>query len=133
MSRKTLKFYQYGESILSEFDLFKFEFTGVHQKYPPIGNNDLDVYCAGFIWSWNGYSGDGEIDFYKSSMCLCDERWERESIMRVSSDSKRQPTSGKNYSTLYNDKSLEPLFNIMLRELKIESAMSNEEWRDSLI
>lgn len=130
MSRKTLRFYRFGESILGEFDLFDYEFTGVHQKYPNRSNNDMDVYQADYLWSWNGYNGYGNIDFYKSSMTLCNKPGENESIMNVSSDSKRKPTSGKNYSTLYNDDSLEPLFNMMLQNLDISSAMSNEEWID---
>ena len=108
---------RFGESILSEYELFEYCFTEIHPKYPETSENDPDVYRATFVWSWNGYSGFGEIDFYKSQKCLCNIYGENTSNMTVSSSSKRQQPNGRGNCALYNDPSLAELFSKMLRSI----------------
>ena len=132
MSRKTLRMNQFGESILSELDLLQFNFKGVHQKYPQDDIRNLDVCTVEFDWAWNGYDGYGKIDFYKSSMTVCNQFGENFSNMTISSKSRRQQQNGRHNCALYNDQSLENLFNYMLedmlRDLDCSQILSRQEW-----
>lgn len=128
MSRKTLRFNRFGESILSEYDLFDFKFTMVHQKYPNNPQNNSDVYQAHFNWSWNGYSGYGELDFYRSNMCVCNTFGENFSNMTVASNSKKQQPNGRSNCALYNDPSLEGLFSRMLPFVDMSNAMLHDDY-----
>lgn len=132
MSRKTLKMNQFGECILSEYELFDYKFTTVHQKYPNNAENDPDVYQAHFNWSWNGYSGYGDIDFYKSKKRLCNTFGENFSNMTVASYSKKQQPNGRDNCALYNDSSLEELFNKMLYFVDLSNAMFYDDYINNM-
>ncbi len=114
MSKKALKINQFGECILSEYELFSFNFTTVRQKYPDKPECNPDIYQALFNWSWNGYSGNGEIGFYRSSMSICNSFGENYSNMTVASCLEKQQPTGRRNCALNNDPSLEALFNKML-------------------
>ena len=132
MSRKTLRMNRFGESILSEFDLFYYSIKSIHQKYPNNPNNDSDVYQVIFYWTWNGYEGCGKIDFYKSTSSLCSKFGENESEMSLSSNSKRIQPNGRNTCSLYNDKSLSQLFELILSKINLLNTMSYDEWINSI-
>lgn len=132
MSRKTLRMNRFGECILSEIDLFHYSVKGIHQKYPNNSNNDLNVYQVKFDWTWNGYEGFGEIDFYKQTATLCNKFGENFSNMTVSSKSKRQQPNGRHNCALYNDSSLSQLFELMLSQINLSNAISYEEWINSV-
>lgn len=114
MSGKTLRFNRFGESIMSEFNLFHYSVDKIHPKYSNSSEKDPDIYQVKFTWSWNGYDGYGEIDFFKSTITLCKEFGENFSSMTVSSNSKRQQPNGRSTCSLYNDSSLIPLFELIL-------------------
>lgn len=128
MSRKILKMNAFGESILDEYELFFYKLKNVHQKYPKNENNNPDVYQIEFDWEWNGYSGYGEIDFYKSTNKLCNEFGENMSNMTVSSKSKKQQPNCRNNCALYNNPSLEELFTKMINDFDTSKALSHDEW-----
>lgn len=127
MSRSTLRANRFGESILGEFDLFHYSVKGIHQKYPNHPNNDPNVYQVRFDWTWNGYEGYGEIDFYKSTSELCNRFGENFSNMTVSSKSRRQQPNGRNNCALYNDSSLSRLFELILSQIDLSDAISYDE------
>ncbi len=131
MSRKTLRFNRFGESILSEFDLFNFEFKHIYQRYPAKDSRQ-DICRAWFEWSWNGYKGYGEVDFYKSTNTVCNEKGENLSNMTIASYSQKQQVNGRSNCALYNDKSLEDLFNIMLKSADCSNILTYEEWLNEL-
>jgi len=128
MSRKTLRFNRFGDSILSEYNLFYYSIGIVHQKYPNNTQNNPDVYQVEFNWTWNGYDGYGEIDFYKSTSTLCKEFGENFSNMTVSSHSKKQQSNGRSNCALYNDSSLIKLFELMLSKINLANTISHSEW-----
>lgn len=130
--RKTLRINRFGESILSEFDLFPYSVKTIHQKYPNNKNTDSDVYQVNFNWTWNGYEGYGEIDFFKSTSLLCNSFGENFSNMTVSSKSKKQQSNGRNNCALYNDDSLSQLFESMLSKIDLTNPMSYDEWINSI-
>lgn len=130
--RKTLRINRFGESILSEFDLFSYSIKTIHQKYPNNKNTDSDVYQVNFNWTWNGYEGYGEIDFFKSTSLLCNSFGENFSNMTVSSKSKKQQLNGRNNCALYNDDSLSQLFESMLSKIDLTNPMSYDEWINSI-
>lgn len=130
--RKTLRINRFGESILSEFDLFSYSIKTIHQKYPNNKNTDSDVYQVNFNWTWNGYEGYGEIDFFKSTSLLCNSSGENFSNMTVSSKSKKQQPNGRNNCALYNDDSLSQLFESMLSKIDLTNPMSYDEWINSI-
>jgi len=117
MSRKELRMYNYGESILGEYHLFRcYNMLNAgfayHEKHKP------ELKKLTFDWEWNNYSGTGYIHFLEGTSTVINESGEKFSQMNVSSYSARKPTNGKMYSPLYNDESLEELFNIILRDAK---------------
>lgn len=128
MSRKALRMNCFGECILDEYDLFEYRFTTVHQKYPANPKNNPDVYQAHFEWSWNSYSGYGELDFYRSNMRVCNTFGENSSNMTVTSYSKKQQPNGRSNCALYNDPSLEGLFYRMLPSLDLSNAMLHDDY-----
>ena len=130
--RKTLRINRFGESILSEFDFFSYSVKTIHQKYPNNKNTDSDVYQVNFNWTWNGYEGYGEIDFFKSTSLLCNSFGENFSNMTVSSKSKKQQSNGRNNCALYNDDSLSQLFESMLSKIDLTNPMSYDEWINSI-
>ena len=132
MSRKTLRMNNFGESIFSEIELLKFDFNCIHQKYPQEDIGKSDICKASFNWSWNGYDGYGEIDFNKSNMKVCNQFGENFSNMTISSKSKKQQQNGRNNCALYNDQSLEDLFNLMLRNLDCSLILSYKEWIEQI-
>lgn len=132
MSKKTLRMHRFGECILSEIELFNYSVKNIHQKYPNNPNNDSDVYQVKFNWTWNGYEGYGEIDFYKRTSTLCNKTGENYSNMTVSSKSKRQQPNGRNNCALYNDSSLNQLFEFILSQINLTDTMSYEEWIASM-
>ena len=123
---------RFGESILSAFDLFYYSVKTIHQKYPNNKNNDSDVFQVNFNWTWNGYEGYGEIDFFKSTSLLCNKFGENFSNMTVSSKSKKQQPNGRNNCALYNDDSLSQLFELMLSKIDLTNPMSYDEWINSI-
>lgn len=132
MSRKTLRMNRFGESILSEFELFYYSIKTIHQKYPNNPNNDSDVYQVRLNWIWNGYEGYGQIDYYKSTSSLCNKFGENESELFISSKSKRKLPNGRNTCSLYNDKSLSRLFELILSKINLSNTMSYDEWINSI-
>ena len=132
MSRKTLRMNRFGESILSEFELFYYSIKTIHQKYPNTPNNDSDVYQVRLNWIWNGYEGYGQIDYYKSTSSLCNKFGENESELSISSKSKRKQPNGRNTCSLYNDKSLSRLFELILSKINLSNTMSYDEWINSI-
>ena len=132
MSRKTLRMNNFGECILSEIDLFNYSVKNIHQKYPNGSNNDPDVYVVYFSWTWNGYEGFGEIEFYKQTSTLCNKFGENFSNMTVSSKSQRQQPNGRSNCALYNDSSLSKLFELMLSQIDLSKTMSHDEWLKSI-
>lgn len=130
--RKTLRINRFGESILSEFDLFSYSVKTIHQKYPNNKNTDSDVYQVNFNWTWNGYEGYGEIDFFKRTSLLCNRFGENFSNMTISSKSKKQQPNGRNNCALYNDDSLSRLFESMLSKIDLTNPMSYDEWINSI-
>lgn len=132
MSRKTLRMNRFGESILSEFELFYYSIKTIHQKYPNNPNNDSDVYQVRLNWIWNGYEGYGQIDYYKSTSSLCNKFGENESELSISSKSKRKQPNGRNTCSLYNDKSLSRLFELILSKINLSNTMSYDEWINSI-
>lgn len=129
---KTLRMNRFGESILSEFELFYYSIKTIHQKYPNNPKNDSDVYQVRFNWTWNGYEGYGEIDFFKSTSRLCNRFGENFSNMTVSSKSKKQQPNGRNNCALYNDDSLGQLFELMLSKIDLTNPISYDEWINSI-
>jgi hypothetical protein len=109
-------------------DLFYYSIKAIRQKYPNNPNNDSDVYQVNFNWTWNGYEGCGKIDFYKSTSSLCNKFGENESEMSISSNSKRKQPNGRNTCSLYNDKSLSQLFELILSKINLSNTMSYDEW-----
>ena len=132
MSRKTLRMNRFGESILSELDLFYYSIKTIRQKYPNNPNNDSDVYQVSFNWTWNGYEGNGQIDYFKSTSSLCNKFGENESQLSISSKSKRKQPNGRNTCSLYNDKSLSPLFELILSKIDLSNTISYDEWINSI-
>lgn len=132
MNRKTLRMNRFGECILSEIDLFNYSVEAIHQKYPNLPNNDSNVYQVNFNWTWNGFEGYGEIDFYKRSAKLCNKPGEDLSNMTVSSKSKRQQPNGRQNCALYNDDSLGQLFELMLSQINLSNAISYDEWMSGI-
>lgn len=128
MSRKTLRMNRFGESILSELDSFYYFVKAVHQKYQNSPNNNEDVFQVDFNWTWNGYEGYGEIDYYKHNSMLCNTLGENFSNMTVSSKSIKQQPDGRNNCALYNDAKLGQLFELMLSQINLSNAMCYEEW-----
>lgn len=125
MSKKTLRMNNFGESILSEFDLFHIWITDIHRAYPDTVNKP-DIYKVKFNWVWNGYNGYGEIDYYRSTNTVCNSFGENFSNMTVHPNSKRQQSNGRSNCALYNDKSLEELFDRILNMINL-STTENEE------
>lgn len=123
---------RFGESILSEFELFYYSIKTIHQKYPNNPNNDSDVYQVRLNWIWNGYEGYGQIDYYKSTSSLCNKFGENESELSISSKSKRKQPNGRNTCSLYNDKSLSRLFELILSKINLSNTMSYDEWINSI-
>jgi len=119
MNRKQLKINRFGECILSDIDSFTFFAKDIHQKYLPHPNNDPDVYSLLFKWCWNGYTGYGQIDFYRSNSTLCNIFGENESSITIHSESKRQQPNGRATCSLYNDQSLKPLFNLIISKTNL--------------
>lgn len=119
MNRKQLKFNRFGECILNEIDSFTFFVKDIYQKYPLHPDNDPDVFRLFFTWDWNGYTGYGQIDFYRSKSILCNKFGENESSMTVHSESKRQQPNGRSTCSLYNDQSLELLFNLIISKTNL--------------
>ncbi len=72
---------------------------------------DIDYEQVFFRWEWQGYSGYGEIFLYKGVIDMDKDRC-RESVINISSDSKKQ--ADKSYSPLYNEKGLIVLFDYIL-------------------
>ena len=121
MSKKTLRMNSFGESILSEFDLFHIWVTDIHRAYPDTANKP-DIYKVKFNWVWNGYSGYGEIDYDNNIKTVCNVVGENFSNMTVCSNSKRQQPNGRSNCALYNDESLEELFNRILNMIDLSKA-----------
>lgn len=48
--------------------------------------------------------------------------------MTISSNSKRQQPNGRHNCALYNDKSLEELFDIILSQTNLDKSLTYEEW-----
>ena len=90
------------------------------------------MYQVNFNWTWNGYEGYGEIDFFKSTSLLCNSFGENFSNMTVSSKSKKQQPNGRNNCALYNDDSLSQLFESMLSKIDLTNPMSYDEWINSI-
>ena len=106
---------QFAECILEQYDLFEFRFSEQPKaKYPPTNIEKSNVWMAKFEWSWNGYTGYGEIHFNKETYELCNEFGENFSNMTVRSDSPRPASGGRNNCALYNDKAMAELFARML-------------------
>ncbi|MFA7204588.1 MAG: hypothetical protein WC188_12875 [Candidatus Caldatribacteriota bacterium] len=120
MNRKTLRFNRFGESILSEFELFTLWINNIHFAYhSSVGKpNVIKVY---FRWSWNDYIGIGEIYYYHDTKKLCNHFGENSSNMTISSNSKRQQSNGKHNCALYNDSSLARLFQKILEMINLDN------------
>lgn len=104
--KKQLRFNQFGESILADYDSFKFAI----KSSKSIFNSDELVELL-FDWSWNNYFGYGSIIVNKNNGNIHDD-----SSMTVSSKSPRQQANGRNTCSQYNDKALRDLFVKMLLE-----------------
>ena len=118
MSKKQLKINRFGESILSEIEVYRYSFEGVPVRAYPQIEEKADIMKIRFVWSWNNYSGYGELYFKSNSYELCNEFGENFSHMTVSSASRRQQPNGRNDCALYNDRVLAELFTNMLSALK---------------
>lgn len=118
MSRKTLRINNFGESIMSEFDLFYIWVTKIQQAYPKTANKP-NINKVKFNWHWNGYNGIGEIDYLINTKTVCNTAGENYSNMTVLASSKRQQRNGRSDCALYNDKSLEELFNRILNMIDL--------------
>lgn len=104
--KKQLRFNQFGESILADYDSFKFE---IKSGKPIFNSNELVELL--FDWSWNNYFGYGSIIINKNNADINDD-----SSMTVSSKSPRQQVNGRNTCSQYNDRALKDLFMKMLLE-----------------
>ena len=118
MSKKQLKINRFGESILSEIESYRYSFDGAPVRAYPQMKEKANIMKIRFAWSWNNYSGYGELYFKENTYELCNEFGENFSHMTVSSDSRRQQPNGRNDCALYNDKVLAELFTRMLSELR---------------
>ena len=125
VSFKELPMNGFGSCIMNEYGSFHFKFINIHLKHTT--DNDEEIYTASFDWTWNCYEGDGIIDFHKSDMRVCNYYGEKNSYMRVFSNSKKL-SHGRNECGIHNDKSLEVLFNKMLQTLN----SSLFRWQDLL-
>jgi len=105
---------RFGDSIMSEIDLFTYSVIDIHRKYPERPNNDMDVYQVNLRWSWNGFTGYGDICFYMSTGELCNVLCENDSTLTIASDSRRQQPNGRSSCSLYNDPSMVPLLDMIL-------------------
>ena len=115
MNRKQLTIYDFGTKILSEIENFDFDVQSIRPKYPD-NSDKQNIMKLCFRWFWNDYDGYGEIDFDAKTNKVCNQIGENFSQMTVKSTSKRQ--AQKHVSELYNDRSLEGLFNYIISQSK---------------
>jgi hypothetical protein len=120
MSRKTLRMNHFGESILSEFDVFYIWVTKIQPAYPETANKP-DINKVNFNWHWNGYNGIGEIYYLNNTKTVCNVIGENSSNMTVLASSKKQQPNGRSNCALYNDDSLEKLFNRILNMIDLSN------------
>ncbi len=132
MSNKTLRALRFGESILGEYESFKYEVKCIHQKGSPSSIIDPDIYRIEFDWKWNGYEGYGAIDFYKSTSLLCNAQGNQESNMTIASWSRKKQINGRDNCPLYNDPSLAYIFETMLLQIDLKKTISFDEWINSI-
>lgn len=118
MSRKTLRINNFGESILSEFDVFYIWVTEIQPAYPEAVNKP-DINKVKFNWYWNGYNGIGEIYYFNNTKTVCNEFGENFSNMTIHPNSKKQQPNGRSNCALYNDRSLEELFSRILNMIDL--------------
>ncbi len=109
---------RFGESIREEYELYSYKFEGMPERAYPHNNEKSNILFIKFTWSWNGYSGIGEIYYHSDNYTLCNEDGENFSHMMVLSDSCRKQVNGRNDCALYNDSSLASIFSDMLLYLR---------------
>ena len=118
MKRKKLRTNDFGKPILDDYEAFEYHFKTV--KHDIVKNPD--IYSARFTWSWNGYVGSGEIDFYYSNKSVCNSQGNNYSNMTITS----AQTTVKRNCALYNDKALEILFSRMILSEELDRIILSE-------
>ena len=107
---KSLGFYSYAPALLESWnDFHKYEFNKTIKFNKP---------CLIFKWTFKKYSGYGEIFYYDETKKVRNTFSDNESMMTITKpDANIVDNSGlKHYSTLYNEKQLETVFNKILEE-----------------
>ena len=117
MRQKELIMNLFGECILQEYEYYGFKYIDKPVFKVKEDDSEDKYWNIRFIWTWNGYSGHGSIDFKKNNnntYSVCNEFGNNFSFLEVFDNSKRKQPNGRNNCSLYNDQGLETLFNRML-------------------